>query len=301
MPDYSKWVDASHDESVVDVAVRSLQSRLEPVQDYLALAAEHAEEDIEYVHQMRVWSRRAVAAIDTYRDLLPKGRRKWMNRQLRRIRRSANDARDDDVFAQRLAAERCECELAGLLQEVNEHRTRSQQPIVEIHQELIESGLFARRAAKLVKKIRLRAGGGSVHFTKWAKRHIRTELDAFFAAAADDLSDVEILHNFRIAGKQLRYACELLAAAFPKTFRAETYPMIQDLQDRLGQINDHANAQVRLQRWIDSSEDSGQLNCLQEMLAQEQRRLEQARSEFFAWWNGKQEAELRKSLKMLIA
>ncbi len=301
MADYSKWVDASPDESVVEVAARSLQSRLEPVQDYLALAAEHAEDDIEYVHQMRVWSRRAVAAVDTYRNLLPKGRRKWMDRQLRRIRRSANDARDDDVFAERLAAEQCDCHAAGLLEKVKEHRTRSQQPIVEIHQELIESGRFARRAAKLVKKVRLRAGGGSVYFAKWAKRHIRIELDAFFAAAAGDLSDVAIMHKFRIAGKQLRYAGELLAPAFPKSFRAETYPMIQDLQERLGQINDHANAQVRLQRWIDLSEGSDERACLQSMLAQEQRRLEESRNEFFAWSKSKRESELRKSLKMLIA
>ena len=298
---YSKWIDASPDESVVDVAVRSLQSRLEPVHDYLKLAAEHPEEDIEYVHQMRVWSRRAVAAVDTYRNLLPKSRRKWMKSQLRQVRRSANNARDDDVFAERLAAERGGGEPAGLLQRVKEHRHRSQQPIVEIYEELIESGLLARRAAKLAKKVRLRAGGGSIHFAKWAKRRIQTELGEFFKAAAGNLEDVEALHKFRIEGKHLRYAAELLASAFPKSFRSETYPMIQDLQDRLGQINDHANAQVRLQRWIGSSEGNGEIACLHEMLAQEQCSLEQTRSEFFAWWNGKRETELRKSLKTLVA
>jgi CHAD domain-containing protein len=166
---------------------------------------------------------------------------------------------------------------------------------------LIASGRFARRAAKLMKKIRLRAGGGSVHFSKWAKRHIHIELDAFFAAAACDLSEVEALHAFRIAGKQLRYAAELLAPAFPHSFRAETYPMIQELQDRLGQINDHASAQVRLQHWIDSTESDGERACLQEMLAREQQRLEQCRCEFSVWSEGKREAELNKSLKALVA
>jgi CHAD domain-containing protein len=299
MAAYSKWIDASADESVVDVAVRSLQSRLEPVHDYLKLAAECPEADIEYVHQMRVWSRRAVAAVDTYRNLLPKSRRKWMKLQLRRIRRSANDARDDDVFAQRLATEQGDGAPAGLLERVKEHRVRSQQPIDETYGELIESGLFAERAAKLVRKVRLRAGGGSVQFAEWAQLRIQTELGDFFQAASGNLEDVDALHKFRIAGKQLRYAGELLAPAFPKSFRSETYPLIQNLQDRLGQINDHASAQVRLQRWIDSAEGGGESDCLHEMLAQEQRLLAQTRNEFFAWWNGKREKELRKALKVL--
>ena len=82
MVKYTKWIEAAGDELIAEVAVRSLQSRLEPVQDYVVLAANKADEDIEYVHQMRVWSRRAMAAFSVFRRLLPKRRRRWMKEQL---------------------------------------------------------------------------------------------------------------------------------------------------------------------------------------------------------------------------
>ena len=47
MQKFSKWIQASPDEPLVDVATRSLQSRLEPVAYYTRMAATKAGEDIE--------------------------------------------------------------------------------------------------------------------------------------------------------------------------------------------------------------------------------------------------------------
>ena len=105
MAKFIKWMEASPDELLEDVAVRSLDSRLQPVMHFVPLAAKHPEQDVEYVHQMRVWARRASAAVSLYETLLPKRRRKWISAQLKWIRRAANDARDSDVFALRLAAD----------------------------------------------------------------------------------------------------------------------------------------------------------------------------------------------------
>ncbi len=301
MASYSKWVEASPAETVVDVTVRSLRSRLDPVLEFLPLAAERPQDDVEYVHRVRVWSRRAVAAIDLYRDLLPKRRRKWLRQQLNRIRRSANNARDDDVFALRLDAMRDQAGTNHLLGKVNDHRRRSQIPIVAIYEELADGGLLARRVAKLLKKVRLRADGQPVHFRKWAKRRLRIEMDAFFKAASGDLHDVRILHQFRIAGKRLRYAAELLASAFPDSFRNDIYPIIEDLQDRLGQINDHATAQDRLNRWADQADAKDERACLHEMLAQEERLLAESHAEFFRWWTSERESKLKKALDKLAA
>ncbi len=103
MAKFVKWMEAGPDELLEDVAVRSLDSRLQPVMYYVPQAANHAESDLENVHQMRVWSRRATAALSLYEELLPKRRRKWIIAQLKAIRRAGNDARDADVFAMRLA------------------------------------------------------------------------------------------------------------------------------------------------------------------------------------------------------
>ena len=299
MASYSKWVEASPDETIVDVTVRSLQSRLDPVLEFLPLAAKHAEEDVEYVHRLRVWSRRAVAALDLYRDLLPKRRRKWMKQQLNRIRRSANDARDDDVFALRLETMPDQAGTNHLLEEVKDHRRQSQRPIVVVYEDMAAGDLLARRAAKLLKKVRLRADGQPVHFRKWAKRRLRVEMAEFFQAATGDLHDVRVLHQFRIAGKRLRYAAELLASAFPESFRADAYPAIEDLQERLGQINDHATAQDRLNRWVDQADGEDERTCLNEMLAQEQRQLKESHAQFFQWWSSGRESKLKRALDKL--
>ncbi|NLF72268.1 MAG: CHAD domain-containing protein [Candidatus Anammoximicrobium sp.] len=297
MAKFLKWVEAGPDELLEDVAVRTLDSRLQPVMHYVPLAAKHPERDIEHVHQMRVWARRAKAAMSLYEELLPKRRRKWINAQLQAIRRAANDARDDDVFLQRLAGDAEHAAAARpLLDAVRHHRQEAQRPIVKLWKDLFELGRFPRRCAKLLRKVGLRgaaADAGPIAFRPWAENRIQPLLDAFFAAAEADLSDLGAMHRFRIAGKKLRYAIELLAPAFGESLRTQAYPALQDLQDRLGQINDLAAAQSCLKRWLEQAEGSQQTAYLQQMLDQEQQRLEAQRSECLAWWNARRKKELR--------
>jgi len=57
-PRPDKWVQGvSPDDRTTDVAARTLQAWLAAVLHYLPLAAEKAEEDVEYVHLLRVWTR----------------------------------------------------------------------------------------------------------------------------------------------------------------------------------------------------------------------------------------------------
>ncbi|MBC8872369.1 MAG: CHAD domain-containing protein [Planctomycetes bacterium] len=302
MAKYTKWIDASPDEMISEVAVRSLRSRIEPVRDYLVLAAEESGKDLEYVHQVRVWSRRAVAAINIYRNLLPKRRRRWMKDQLNGIRRASNDARDDDVFAERLAADKDNPGAARLLKKVQSHRQQSQEPIAEVYGQLVETGIFERRAEKLLERVRLRGvGNPKDKFCEWAVERIRPQLRKFFAAGEDDLTSATALHQFRIRGKKLRYAVELLAGAFTDEIREVGHPLIRNLQDRLGEINDHATARVRLKSWMDHSDDKEEAAYLQEMLDDEQRQLDDQRGEFLSWWNGKREKDLRKAFASVIS
>lgn len=301
MAKFTKWVEAGADELLEDVAVRSLDSRLQPVMHYVPLAAKHAESDVENVHQMRVWARRAAAAVSLYAELLPKRRRKWISRSLKAIRRAANDARDDDVFAQRLAEDAQHAAAARLMDKVRRHRRDSQRPIVEVWKDLFGLGRFPRRCAKLLRKVCWRGAaedGEPVRFGPWAACQMRPVIDAFFAAAAADLSDVDAMHRFRIAGKKLRYAMELLTPVFPESLRTQAYAAVQDLQDRLGKINDIASAQARLKRWLEQATGAEQAAYLQEALRQEQQRLEKGRSEFLAWWKGGREAEFRRLLTL---
>jgi len=297
MVSYGKWVEASPDETLAAVAGRSLGTRFEAVQAFLEKAATQAEKDVEFVHQTRVWSRRAAAALELYQSLMPAWRIERSAKLLKRIRRAANDARDDDVFAQRLEKDQANEGAGLLLDKVREHRCRSQEPILAVHRKVNKDNRFARRTAKLLKRIGTgrRAEVGAVRFGDWAACRMQAACDKFFQAAEGDLSDVHQLHQLRIAGKSLRYTMELLAAAFSEKLRAQVYPMVKDLQDRLGAVNDHATAQKRLERWIHETDSDAERNYLESRLMAEKELTESLRLEFLHWWNGTREAELRQA------
>src|SRR5579883_2318142 len=67
-----KWIpDLTPDTPLADAARRVLTVRLEVVRDSLPLALDKPEKDPEYVHQLRVGTRRARAALDIFAACLP--------------------------------------------------------------------------------------------------------------------------------------------------------------------------------------------------------------------------------------
>src|SRR5437879_1733096 len=135
-----KWiaVDSPH-EPVTRVARRALENRLLDVWDHLPLAAKKADEDPEHVHQLRVSSRRAMSAVETFECYLPNRRTEWFKKQLRRVRRAAGDARDFDVLGERLATTlEHDSSPAGrrILKLAAESRRDAQPAIRKIHQRL---------------------------------------------------------------------------------------------------------------------------------------------------------------------
>ncbi len=102
MPNRNKWVRQIHcDDSIVTAARVTLKRRLAIVTHFLRLAAKHADETPEHVHQLRVSTRRSLAALRMYEAVLPKKEAKWFRKRLSRIRKAAGEARDLDVFLQR--------------------------------------------------------------------------------------------------------------------------------------------------------------------------------------------------------
>ena len=89
-----KWIDGLlPDASVVDAARMSLSARLTAVAHWLPLAAYHAAQDIEHVHRLRTSTRRAMAAVQLYRDWLPPRKRRSIKKRLKKLRRAAGEAR----------------------------------------------------------------------------------------------------------------------------------------------------------------------------------------------------------------
>ncbi|MCO6454954.1 MAG: CHAD domain-containing protein [Pirellulaceae bacterium] len=310
-PDFGKWIDrVGPDDAVSDVVHVALQSRLAAVQYYLPLAADEAEADIEHVHQLRVATRRAVAALKLFRHLLPRRRRRRLASRLGEIRRAAGPARDLDVLLLRETGHRETGQAAGeggspLALRLQRERREAQAPIVDVRRRLTRRQRLARQIDGLLGRVskhpRDLPGRSSVPFDRWARHRLRPIVKKFFRAAPAEMTDIHALHQFRIRGKQLRYAMELLVAAFPPLLRDELYPEVEQLQEQLGQINDHATTLRRVRQWLESPADPGEAAELRQMQDRESRQLELAVSQFVGWWTPRYAAELQRRFRELLS
>ena len=298
----SKWVEVqSPQEPIAEVARRALGDRLQLVWRYLRRASHGAPTDTENVHQLRVSTRRAVAALEIFDELLPPRRKRWMDKQLSSVRKAAGEARDLDVLLNRFLplaeAETGDGQFGALVHALKVRRQRAQEPIDERFEKLDRKG-FRRRARGLVERIRLRSKQDRFEAPSYAdaaQSAIEPMVAKFFQASEADFSDDTLLHAFRIEGKHLRYGMEVFAAAFEPSFRDELYPLVADLQERLGRINDHATARERFRHWLEESHVEDALRgTLEGLVADEQAALDVARSEFLDWWTPACRDDLRK-------
>ena len=296
-----KWIDGlSPETKVVDAARRSLEARLAVVAHCLPLAAHLAEHDIEHVHQLRVATRRATAALRLYRDCLPRKSRRWMKKQLRKIRRAAGDARDLDVLTERLR--RDSVTSAGqIVHCLAAKRTALQPAIVTLAEDLRREDLFVRKAGRLVHKVApADADGKSASpetLSDWAPPTFAKIACRFVDQMPEEVSDVGIpsLHEFRIRAKALRYAIELLAPAFGSQMREELYPAIEELQEQLGAITDHTAALKLLDECRSQGSDPLKSAAHELHQIEKQQQCEDLQN-FQHWWSSERGESLKRAL-----
>jgi CHAD domain-containing protein len=234
---------------------------------------------------------------------MPRRRFSWMKKQLKRVRRASNDARDCDVLIERLRKKRG----GGMKrwkEQVRAAREKAQKAVIGVHKRLGRKDRFARRIEKLLQRVRSRgeekSGAALPCFEDWARERLRPLVEKFFGAVPTDRADETALHRFRIRGKELRYALELLAGAFPEEFRTRLYSTIEAMQDRLGDINDLAAAKTRLQQKLEAASDAAEAAFWRRLLASEQAQFDQARQTFWHWCTAQMLQELRDGFEALL-
>jgi len=122
----------------------------------------------------------------------------------------------------------------------------------------------------------------------------------FFRSSPETIHDIEGLHRFRIEGKRLRYAIEILAAAFPAALRVEVYPRIEALQEKLGEIHDRHVAIRRFQNWAAETDNRSEKNQLLRLADADATRLSSLVEEFRAWWSPKYQADLQRKFRKIV-
>jgi CHAD domain-containing protein len=305
----SKWIDDLTGEVAWTSAARHvLKSRLEAVVERMPDAILRAEEDVEHVHQLRVSTRRAGAAVHIFGELMPAKTHRTVRKRLKRIRRAAGAARDWDVFQEMLAQRREAGDktqnsgLDFLLGYAQGQRALAQahledmQPLIdEDHRAIVSEilgsfpddpslGTFRERAVPLLTSL-------------------SRELDT---AASRRLDDYEELHQVRILGKQLRYAMEIFAACFDHEFRDEIYPAIETMQEVLGRANDSYVAtrrlgeiRARLERTL-PKHSAGFRKGIDTLVKYHQRRLADQRRRFLKWRTEWKKGDMERRLESML-
>jgi CHAD domain-containing protein len=114
------------------------------------------------------------------------------------------------------------------------------------------------------------------------------------------LSNLEELHRFRIEGKRLRYALELFAGPLGDAVRDDLYPAVEELQEQLGAVNDHANAARRFEAWISDSSGDSLLAALRCWRDEECKLLRDAHQRFLQEWTAERVVALRDRFERVL-
>ncbi len=302
--EFSKWGGKFKPEDSLEcIATKSLNQRTSAVRYYLRLTAQRPHEDSEYVHQLRVWSRRSVAVLQLYEECLQKKHSAKLNKYLKKIRKAAGKARDYDVLIQKYKVDN-NSETGRFVKFLQEKRELSQTPIEKIFSKL-DKGKELNNQLKFIKQ-KLQADTSSKvkveawNFDEWAKSRIQTLMTKFFDSIPSKTNDLKELHKFRIHGKALRYAMELTEAAFPKNFKKELYPEIETLLAKLGEINDSAVMLRRLENWIESSKEKELITIFEQLYAREEVNLKAKLDDFSERWNLQHIESLHKKLDDML-
>ena len=207
-----------------------------------------ASDDPEFIHQMRVASRRLRAALRLFAPRLPEGFADGWLPGLRTLMAKLGQARDLDVLAEEIVAP----VRAGLPDDTRVTTlaasiTEQRQAARAAARQYLGSSDYARLLLRTMTDLQAPSGVGSASSTdtlaefvaKRLKRlHART---AEFVAAADS-ADPTSLHRLRIGIKRLRYALEFFTPLMRRHGLTRSLEALTALQDELGQLNDLAGA-----------------------------------------------------------
>lgn len=289
-----KWIPGLHGDMPVAAAAKlALSVRLSVVRDRLPAAVFQPYADIENVHQLRVGTRRAAAALRIFVDSLPARLHEKSRKTLRDLRRSAGEARDWDVFLEELlprlgrASATHRAGLIFLFGFAQGQRELAQDHLREAYQAKAEK--FTQCIDEVVETL-ARAKTAQPTLRDLASAQLAQLLQKLVEANRADLTSYEALHQVRILGKNLRYAMEIFESCYAAELRQEYYPAVVEMQDILGLANDSYTAWERLttlRSHLMEAQPKEWKRCepgLEMLIHFHERRLPQQRRKFEKWW-----------------
>lgn len=208
-------------------------------------------EDPEYVHQMRVATRRLRAAMRMFRPVLPDAFAERLVPPLRGLMASLGQARDLDVLmaeivdpvARALPDEPRLTDLAGAITNRLYAARRQTRDVLQepaYGQLLLSASQLLQNAPFIAAPGQDTAGASLRDFAERRLRRLLKRVQELADAASID--NPSTLHELRIAIKRLRYAIEFFGPMIPGGAGTRIVKRLAGLQEELGQLNDLASA-----------------------------------------------------------
>ncbi len=212
-------------------------------------------DDPEYVHQMRVATRRLKAAMRLFRPVLPESLREELGPPLGQLMQTLGQTRDLDVLmsetvkpvAEALPEEPRLTDLTAVIID-RQYRTREKTRLTlqrpAYGQLLLLAGRLLNSAPLIDPPTDSTETENLLAFADRGLHKLLKRVQQLASAA--DVDYPPSLHELRIAIKRLRYGIEFFGPLLPDQVGARLVRRLATLQDELGQLNDLANAGILL-------------------------------------------------------
>ncbi len=275
-------------------------------------------EDIEFIHRMRVASRRIRSCLPLFEDCFPPKKYKEWRKGIRNITRTLREVRDTDVqiaflktYIEKLEDENLRPGVERFLLRLRQNRERMQPRVIKAIDLLEESGVVDD-----MEKLCRRMGKGcaaelhSPEVYQKALNSITSRLEGIFSHEASVYmpENIEEHHAMRIAVKRLRYSMEVFSPLYEGELENQI-DVCKKLQDLLGDMHDYDIWMENLPQFTDKEREysfdyfgnADQFRILEPGLLHLQQHLRECRSvvyeEFVACWKEIQDKSILDGLK----
>ncbi len=279
-------------------------------------------EDIEFVHRMRVASRRIRSCLPLFEECFASKKYREWRKEIRNITRALKEARDADVqiaflktYIEKLKEESLHPGVERFLLRLRQRRERMQPRVIKAIDRLEESGVV-EDMEKWCRKMRKGNSNADVHSPvtyQNALVHITSKLEDIFTHEASVYipENIEEHHAMRIAIKHLRYTMEVFSPLYEGELKTQI-EVCKKLQDMLGDLHDCDVWMDYLPQFmeeeraysLDYFEHDDSFRILEPGLLHLQQYLRERRSaiyeEFVAYWKDIQEQNIWSNLKQFV-
>jgi CHAD domain-containing protein len=200
--------------------------------------------DIEFIHRMRVASRRIRSCLPLFEECFPPKKYRQWRKNIRNITRALREARDADVqiafletYTEKLKEESLRPGAQRFILRLRQRREKMQQRVIKAIDRLLESGVV-EDIEKLCRKIQ-RGSVNSMETYQKALVHITSRVEEIFAHESSVYipENIKEHHAMRIAVKRLRYTMEVFSPLYEGELE-NRIAVCKKLQDMLGDMHD---------------------------------------------------------------